>query len=75
MSAPVSQAYLLGIREGRALLRTLQRDGIANGDTFRAALANAQAQLRQGFAGEMRDALRGERDFWRAQVRHQVLED
>lgn len=67
MSQTVSQAYLIGISEGRALLRQFQLDGIATRDTFAAALANCEALLRQGFAGEMRDCFRGERDFWRGQ--------
>lgn len=73
MSAPVTQAYLLGISEGRALLRLFQADGIADLETFRAALANAEALYACGFASEMRDTLRGERDFWRAQVRRASL--
>jgi len=69
MSAPISQAYLLGISEGRSLLRQFQADGTADADTFRAALANCEAQLRRGFAGDMRDCFRGERDFWCNQVK------
>lgn len=75
MSAPATQAYLLGIREGRALLRQFRETGVDSLATFREALETCEYQLRQGFAGEMRDALRGERDFWRAQVRRLVLED
>lgn len=64
----VTAAYLLGISEGRALLRQIERDGIAERDTFRAALANVEARLGQGFSGDTGDTLRGERDFWRARL-------
>lgn len=68
MAAPktVSQAYLLGISEGRALLRLFKADGIADLNTFKAALANCEALL--GFAGDTRDCIKGERDFWRNQI-------
>jgi hypothetical protein len=64
----VSQAYLLGIREGRALLRQFERDGIAGLDTARGALENSRECLAMGFSGDMREAMKGERDFWAQQV-------
>ena len=65
----VSQAYLLGISDGRLLLKRFRADGIADLDTFKAALTNCEELLGQGFASDMRDCLRGERDFWRNQVK------
>ena len=67
--ATVSQAYLLGISEGRAALRYLQARGEYEGlPDARAMLATSERLLGQGFAGEMRDCLKGERDFWRNQI-------
>lgn len=64
----VSQAYLLGIREGRAMLRQLERDGLATVETIRRALQNSRDCLELGFHGEARDAIKGERDFWSNQL-------
>ncbi len=64
----VSQAYLLGIREGRAMLRQLERDGMATIETIRRALQNSRDCLELGFHGEARDAIKGERDFWSNQL-------
>jgi hypothetical protein len=72
MTAPlktVSQAYLLGISEGRAMLGRFEADGMADLATFKAELANCEAMLRQGFSGDMRQCCLGERDFWRNQVK------
>ena len=70
MAAPksVSQAYLLGISEGRATLRQFQRDGIATRETIRAALENSRECLAMGFSGDAREAIKGERDFWASQL-------
>ena len=64
----VSQAYLLGIREARAMLRQLERDGLATIETIRRALQNSRDCLELGFHGEARDAIKGERDFWSNQL-------
>lgn len=64
----VSAAYLLGIREGRAMLRQFERDGIATRETMRRALENSRECLKLGFSGEARDAIKGERDFWSNQL-------
>ena len=72
MTAPlktVSQAYLLGISDGRETLKLFQQQGMADLATFKAELANCEAMMRQGFAGDMRDCFKGERDFWRNQVK------
>lgn len=64
----VSQSYLLGIREGRATLRSLEAQGIKV-DRAQAlqVLANVKECLAMGFSGELRDHMRGERDFWARQ--------
>lgn len=64
----VTQAYLLGISEGRAAFRALDPDDDLLADA-RAMLADCEALLKQSFVGDMRDCLRGERDFWRNQVK------
>jgi hypothetical protein len=65
----VSQAYVMGISEGRALWRTFEAQGIANLETAREALANCETCLGMGFAADARDMLKGERDFWRQRVK------
>lgn len=70
----VSQAYCMGISEGRALLRQFERDGIADLETARRALANCDECLAMGFSGDMRDTLKGERDFWRNQVKRMMAQ-
>lgn len=70
MTQATSQAYLLGISEGRAALRHMQERGEYQGlPDARAMLATSERLLGQGFAGDMRDCLKGERDFWRNQIR------
>jgi hypothetical protein len=60
-----TQAYLLGIREGRETLQRFVVDGIADPATMRAHLANCSAK---GLSGEMAEFTRGERDFFRNQL-------
>jgi hypothetical protein len=66
----VSPEYLLGITEGR----DFKRDCIQRGDTIDRAfitdhIATIDRVMAQGFAGAMRDFMRGERDFWRNQLK------
>lgn len=66
----VSQSYLDGIRDERAVLR----QAIADGETDLAALArdmldNISRTIAQGWSGEMAEYMRGSRDFWRNQVK------
>jgi hypothetical protein len=66
----VSQAYLLGIDEGRDFMRHC----VEAGDTIdRAFIADhidtIERTMAQGFGGEMRDFMRGERDFWRNKLK------
>lgn len=60
-----TQAYILGIQEGRALLT-------ATPDLDRAdmidILDNITSTLKRGWSAEVADMLRGERDFWKHQL-------
>ena len=61
----ITHAYILGIKEGRALLTAtpdLDRTEI------RDILDNITSTLKRGFSGDVADMLRGERDFWRNQL-------
>lgn len=61
----VTDAYLLGIREGREYLNRFKPDV----QQMRDVLANVEATLRMKFGPEVGDLLRGERDFWRNQIK------
>jgi len=66
----VSEAYLLGIKEGRDNLRWLKSQGEeVDYDRMIELLENIKAVLRMGFPDEMADFLRGERDFWKNQIK------
>lgn len=62
----VTAAYLLGIKEGRAFLRA--NPGLSI-DGMRACLATSQLLLRSGFSGDVAEMFRGERDFWKNQIK------
>ncbi|MDE2426685.1 MAG: hypothetical protein KGO96_12335 [Elusimicrobia bacterium] len=71
MPATYSQAYLLGIREGRALLKARQTAGDSPAELLelaRATHANCVDNLARHFSGDMAEAFRGERDFWANQI-------
>lgn len=69
MTKPPTQAYLIGITEGRKAKRRYERDcGPMDRATVARNLETSQELCAQGFAGEMLDFLRGERDFWKNQV-------
>ncbi len=61
-----TQAYIMGIKEGRAMLT-------ATPDLDRAdmidILDNITSTLKRGFSGDVADMLRGERDFWKNQLK------
>ncbi len=71
MNAPrtVSQAYVMGISEGRAMWRQLERDGIADLQHARECLGHVRECLAMGFAGDVRDMMKGERDFWLQRIK------
>ncbi len=62
----VTQAYLVGISEGRTLLTSM--GGKASREDILGILENLRLTLAQGFSGDIRDSLRGERDFWKNQL-------
>lgn len=63
MTQTVTDAYLLGISEGRSLNAPPSlSDMIAFRD-------NCAAQLKRGFDRTMSDMFKGERDFWANQIR------
>lgn len=65
----VSDAYLLGIREGRSALNAALADGIDKRDFCRASLANVERCLKQGLGDVMREQFKGQRDFYRNQIK------
>jgi hypothetical protein len=67
--AAISQAYLMGLHDARALWRQFQTDGIANLETARQALRNEIECLAMGFNGESLDYCKGGRDFWQLRVK------
>jgi hypothetical protein len=67
----VTTSYLLGINEGRQFKRRC----IEAGDTIDRAfiadhIATIERVMAQGFGSTMRDFMRGERDFWRNQLKN-----
>lgn len=67
MSTIVTAEYVSGIADARALWRALSEDE-RTADAA-AYLAGTEATMRRFSAGPVKEHLRGERDFWRAQVR------
>jgi hypothetical protein len=52
------------------MYRQLQADcGEVDVETARAMLDNATQCLAMGFKGDIADSIKGERDFWRGQVK------
>lgn len=66
MTKTISQAYILGIKEGRALLKA---NPDFNRDDMMAILDNIKSTLKMGFASDVAEMLRGERDFWKHQLK------
>lgn len=61
----ISQAYALGISEGRALLK--ENPGFTRADMQR-CMENASDCMRT-HGGDMREAFKGQRDFWKNQIK------
>lgn len=66
----VSEAYLLGIKEGRSFLKTWER---VNGEkpspeTIAGIISNIKATIK-GQSEEVRETLRGELDFWKRRLK------
>lgn len=66
----VTHEYLIGIREGRELKARFKPD-LAG---MRAYLASCEDTMREFGPGPVKDILRGERDFWRSQIKIKILE-
>jgi len=65
----VTQAYLLGIRDERAVLREMQARGEYDpAIDAPAMLASIEQTRARGFSGDMAEYMRGGLDFWRGQV-------
>lgn len=60
-----SMEYLDGIKAGRELKR-VNNPGLVD---MRAYLRSCEATMREFSAGLVRDMLKGERDFWRNQIK------
>lgn len=61
----VSEYYLLGVSEGRALHRSLNNPSI---EEMRACLSVVKTLLSQKQSREMRETYQGEKDFWEKQI-------
>ncbi len=69
MGKTVSQAYVMGIQEGRAMWQCLQSEGRANLASARECLGHVRECLSMGFAGDIAEMMRGERDFWLQRIK------
>jgi len=63
----VSQEYLLGIRDGREYKRRFDPTLF----DMREIVRNIENTL-QGFSGPVAEHLRGERDFWKNQIKRKL---
>ena len=59
----VTEAYLLGIREGRAAMNAAIGSGIDRAEYLRSEMATLRPLKTQGFSGDMREMFRGQLDF------------
>ena len=59
----ISQAYVLGIQEGRAGLKHALGEGVPRDEYLHAEVRNLRALLAQGFSDDMRDNFKGALDF------------
>jgi hypothetical protein len=64
MPATVTEAYIMGVRDGREY-QTRFKPGLID---MRALKANLEATMRTFSAGEVKEHLKGERDFWDNQI-------
>lgn len=60
----ISDAYILGIKEGRAMLKACPD---MSKDDMRAAMGNCTVLMRE-HSQPMKDVFKGERDFWKNQL-------
>ena len=66
----VTEAYLLGVKEGRASLKAALEHGIDKRTFLKAELDNLKSLRKMGFSDEMRDTFKGHLDF----VTNQLLD-
>lgn len=68
----VTAEYLDGIREGRALLRSIRARGerVMRDDMQRFA-DDCRDTARTFAPGPVKDTLKGEREFWLTQIKHE----
>lgn len=62
---PITQAYIMGIKEGRSMLQSNPDFTL---DDMRQCAENCK-RLARDFSGELKDVFRGERDFWKHQIK------
>lgn len=68
MTNPVSHEYLQGIRDGREYLKRFSPTILDMRDIIR----NLENTMRNFDPGPVKDHLRGERDFWKNQLKEQL---
>ncbi len=67
MRYPLTQNYLNGIKEGREYFKQYGKDfSLAE---IKSHIENIKNQIKNGNSDDMRDFLRGERDFWINQLK------
>lgn len=68
----VSQSYLDGILEGRDFKRHCVEAGDTIDREFTSSHLDAIERTMRGFSGPMRGFMRGERDYWRNQLKKEA---
>ncbi len=69
----VSESYVLGIGEGRAVLDAHLRNGVSHAEAIESEIAGLRTLLAQGFDATMRDLFRGQLDFFLRQQKRLAL--
>ena len=70
MTDILTDSYILGILEGRAMMSEMKvRGEVITNAEMQAFVDNARANIKRGFARELVDVFRGERDFWLNQLK------
>ena len=64
----VSQEYLLGIRDGREYKKRFD-PGLSE---MRSLVSNIEETMRTFSAGPVKEYLKGERDFWKNQIKKEL---
>lgn len=70
MPDTITDSYLIGILEGRAMMSEMKvRGEVITNAEMQAFVDNARANIKRGFARELADVFKGERDFWLNQMK------